>query len=105
MGNFDTIQNCEQHFCKWIKVRLHQHGIHTDYHQNLKELLHRHSEELDQMEQHIKPLKRWCQIKDECYGLAGDMDDVATFDEPQIKELMEKIAFEGQILLLTMQDS
>ena len=101
--NINIIHNCEELFSKWLKVRLGNKGISINGNGDLSELLNSHEQELAYVKQHIKPLQRWNKIKTECYSLTSELNGTANSDDNYAK-LVEKTAFEGQILWLTLQE-
>ncbi|NJN24632.1 MAG: hypothetical protein HC819_00840 [Cyclobacteriaceae bacterium] len=100
--NISIIHNCEQHFSEWLKCRLSEKGIADYDYDNLTEVLRHHEKTLGEIRQHIKPLLKWNKIKDECYLLSTKLNGSADSDEYTMS-LMEKTAFEGQVLWLTLQ--
>ena len=101
--NINIIYNCEKLFSDWMKVRLGEKGISISNNKNLSVLLFSHEYELDNFKQHLKPLQKWNKNKDECYRLSTKLNGTAENDE-QLATLIEKTAFEGQILWLTLQE-
>jgi hypothetical protein len=101
--NINTIQNCEKHFYIWLKARLKEMGVSVDQQQNLSDILLNYEFELDIIKQHLKPLQRWCQIKDECISLTVQLNGKAQSEE-NLVEMVEKTAIEGQVLWLTLQE-
>lgn len=97
--NINIIHNCETLFSNWLLVRLGKIGISLKDTCGLSELLNGHDQELANLKQHIKPLRRWNKSKDDCYSLTAK----STVDEHH-SELVEKTAFEGQILWLTLRE-
>lgn len=102
--NISIIRNCEDHFCDWLKNQLGNNGILTDDQVGLTEILSNHENELDSVRQHLKPIKRWNKVKDECFGLSSRLNGNGESND-KLSVLVEKTAFEGQILWLTIQDS
>ena len=100
--NINIIHNCEELFSKWLLARLGNKGISINGIGGLSELLNSHEQELSDIKQHIKPLRKWNKIKDECYSLTAKLNGAANIND-QYAELIEKTAFEGQILWLTLQ--
>ncbi len=101
--NIDIIHNCEERFYNWLKVRLTSQGISPDDQNDLSELLEHYSNELASFRQHLKPLLKWNKVKDECYEMSSALNGHAEQNE-DLKELIEKTAFDGQILWLTFQE-
>lgn len=101
--NIDIIHNCEERFYNWLKSRLIDHGIKLHDENNLSGLLEHYEAELSSFKQHLKPLLKWNRIKDECYNMNERMNGRAKSDE-FLNNLVEKTAFEGQILWLTFQE-
>lgn len=101
--NINVIHNCEELFTNWLKVRLENKGISISENDKLSELLICHENEFTYLKQHIKPLLKWNKIKDECYNLTTKLNGTAKKDK-QLVRLIEKTAFEGQILWLTLQE-
>jgi hypothetical protein len=97
------IHNCEEHFYNWLKFRLLQKGILVDKLSTLTDILVNHEKELIALKQHIKQLKKWNRIKDEFYKLNTRLNGDGENDE-YLQSLIEKVAFEGQILWLTIQE-
>jgi len=102
--NISIIHNCENHFCDWLKIRLVDQGIPINIKYGLSEILLKHESELEFVRQHIKPIKKWNNSKDECYNLSSKLNGRGSNDD-HLLVLIEKTAFEGQILWLTIQDS
>lgn len=102
--NIGIIHNCEDHFCDWLKNQLGQNGININDQVGLTEILTNHENRLDSVRQHLKPIMRWNKIKDECFDLSSRLNGNGEGND-QLKALVEKTAFEGQILWLTIQDS
>ena len=101
--NINIIYNCEELFSDWMKVRLGEKGISISNSESLSVLLFSHEFELVNFKQHIKPLQMWNRNKDECYKLSTKLNGTAENDE-LLAALIEKTAFEGQILWLTLQE-
>lgn len=101
--NINIIHNCEEHLCNWLKIRLVEKGVSVDHKADLTEILEHHTEELDTLRQHIKPLKKWNSIKNRCYSMSTKLNGYAEQDE-ELGNLIEKAAFEGQILWLTIKE-
>ena len=101
-NNISIIHNCEKHFFDWLKFRLNEKGVTIHCNTNLTDVLLNHGNELEELRQHLKPLNRWNKFKNECFLLSERLNGSAESDEYLI-ELMEKTAFEGQILWLTFQ--
>jgi hypothetical protein len=99
----DIIHNCERHFYEWLKVLVHEKGIDPEKHKNLSEILKLIENNSQDYKQHIKPLIKWDKTKNECYILSDKLNGSAENDE-ELSELIEKTAFEGQILCLTLRD-
>ena len=102
--NINIIHNCEDHFSDWLRQQLNSHGILLNKQIGLTEMLSVHERELESVKQHLKPIKKWNAIKDECYAMSTRLNGGGEQDE-QLSVLVEKTAFEGQILWLTIQDS
>jgi len=101
--NISIIHNCENHFYSWLTSRLSGMGVSIDNQQNLSDMLLHHERELIVIKQHLKPLQKWSRTKDECLVLSSTLNGNAETDE-FLGELLEKTAFEGQILWLTLQE-
>ena len=97
------IHSCEELFSKWLKSRLENKGIPISNSEHLSELLINYEKELANINQQIKPLQKWNKVREECVELTAKMNGEARNDE-HISKLIEKTAFEGQILWLTFQD-
>ena len=101
--NINIINNCEELFSDWMKVRLGEKGISISNSENLSVLLFSHEYELANFKQHIKPLQEWNKNKDACYKLSTKQNSTTENDE-LFAALSEKTAFEGQILWLTLRE-
>lgn len=101
--NIDIIQNCEERFYNWLKTRLTDQGINLRQQPNLSEILENYQKELSVYRQHLKPLLKWNRVKDECVALNKKLNGHAENDQI-LSELIEKTAFDGQILWLTFQE-
>lgn len=101
--NIDIIHNCEDRFFNWLKIKLACQGISADDFRNLSELLECHEKELVHFHQHLKPLKKWNQTRLECDKLNASLNGNAENDE-YLAGLLERTAFEGQVLWLTFQE-
>jgi len=101
--NINIICNCEELFSDWLKVRLGEKGISIGKSENLSTLLISHEHELANFNQHIKPLQKWNKRKNECYKLSSELNGNSEYNELFVA-LMEKTAFEGQVLWLTLQE-
>ena len=101
--NIDIIHNCEERFYNWLKYRLNENGIELNEQPNLSNILEQYQTELITFKQHLKPLLKWNKVKDECFKLNARLNDHADNDE-YLNDLIEKTAFEGQILWLTFQE-
>jgi len=101
--NIDIIHNCEERFYKWLRSRLLDHGIKLQDQQDLSHLLESHEGELQIFKQHLKPLLKWNQVKDECYKMNARLNGHAQHDE-YLNQLIEQTAFDGQVLWLTFQE-
>jgi len=101
--NIGIIHNCEERFYNWLKSRLSDHGINQLDQADLSGLLELYEGELSGFKQHLKPLLKWNRIKNECYDLNDRLNGSAMNDE-SLNNLVEKTAFEGQILWLTFQE-
>ena len=101
--NISIIHNCEEHLFNWLKIRLHDHGVLTLDHNCLSDILSNYEKDLEFLRQHIKTIKKWNQIKEECYSLSSEMNGSGDNDE-HLQGLIEKAAFEGQVLWLTIQE-
>lgn len=102
--NISIIHNCENHFCDWLRNQLGSHGVLIKGKVGLTEILTNHENELNSVRQHLKPIKKWNITKDECYSLSSRLNGNGENDD-RLGILVEKTAFEGQILWLTIQDS
>lgn len=102
-NSIHIIHNCEKHFFELLRSYLVERGIVLDHQENLSDVLAHYERALDTIKQHLKPLQRWNKTKDECYALSLKLNGNAEKDEYLI-DLMEKTAFEGQILWLTLQE-
>jgi hypothetical protein len=101
--NIDVIHNCEERFYNWLKVHLSENGMYRQEQSNLSGILENYETELSTFRQHLKPLLRWNKIKEECYTLTTRLNGQADNDD-YLRGLIEKTAFEGQILWLTFQE-
>ena len=101
--NINIIHNCEERFYNWLKSRLDEHGINLQDQSNLSGLLEHYENELSTFKQHLKPLLKWNRTKDECYKMNEQLNGHAGQDQ-FLNDLIEKTAFEGQILWLTFQE-
>ncbi len=101
--NINIIHSCEEHFFELLKLRLGEQGISIEDSMSLSEILQLYSKQLDSLRQHIKPLLKWDKVKDECYSLSNKMNGSGKRDE-YLQSLIEKVAFEGQVLRLTIHD-
>ncbi len=101
--NFDIIHNCEERFFNWLVFKLSCQGILPGDQTDLSDLLEHYEEDLISYRQHIKPLVRWNKVKDACYDFNASLNGYAENDEDLI-DLLEKTAFEGQVLWLTFQE-
>ena len=101
--NLGIIHNCEELFSKWLKARLENRGIPITNGEQLSELLINYEHELANLKQQIKPLQKWNKIREECVELKTTINGGVGNDE-HLSKLIEKTAFEGQILWLTFQD-
>jgi hypothetical protein len=101
--NIDIIHNCEERFFNWLQLKLSCQGITPGDQTDLSELLDHHEGDLDNFRQHLKPLVRWSKVKDVCYEMSYDLNGQAESDE-DLLDLLEKTAFEGQVLWLTFQE-
>ena len=102
--NIHIVHNCEEHLLNWLKIILRDHGIVVNDSSNLTEVLAKYEKELDSLRQHIKPLKKWNKIKNECYSLYTKLNGNGENDE-LFFTLSERAAFEGQILWLTIREN
>jgi hypothetical protein len=101
--NIDIIHNCEERFFNWLLLKLSVQGITPGVQNDLSELLDHHEGDLTSFRQHLKPLVRWNKVKDACYEMSYDLNGHAESDE-DLLDLLEKTAFEGQVLWLTFQE-
>jgi hypothetical protein len=101
--NIDVIHNCEQRFYNWLKFHLSSHGVYGIDQSDLSGILQHYEGELTMFKQHLKPLLKWNKIKEECYTLNTQLNGRAETDE-NLQKLIEKTAFEGQVLWLTFQE-
>jgi hypothetical protein len=101
--NIDIIHNCEERFFNWLLLKLSCQGIAPVDQTDLSELLEHYEGELVDFRQHLKPLVRWNRVKDACVELSYDLNGQAENDE-DLLDLLEKTAFEGQVLWLTFQE-
>lgn len=102
--NISIIHNCEDHLFNWLKIRMSEHGISFDQQSNLTEVLCNYESELSFLRQHIKQIQQWNKIKEECYSLSSELNGYGEQDE-NFMNLVEKVAFDGQILWLTIQEN
>lgn len=100
--NINIIHNCEVHFHDWLISRLAENGILVQSQENLSVVLTNHGNSVDAIGQHLKPLQKWNKSKDECYSLSVKLNGKAE-NNKYLADLMERTAFEGQILWLTLQ--
>ncbi len=103
LRNIDIIHNCEDRFFNWLKYELACQGVSAEDFKDLSELLTHHEAELIHFRQHLKPLKKWDKTRLECYALSSSLNGSAEKDEDHLS-LLEKTAFEGQVLWLTIQE-
>ena len=101
--NIDIIHNCEERVYNWLKARLTDQGIKLFEQPNLSGILEHYQSELSGYRQHLKPQVKWNRVKDECFELNNKLNGHADNDQ-YLSELIEKTAFEGQILWLTFQE-
>lgn len=101
--NINAIHSCEEYFYNWLKIRLVEEGISIDDQFYLSDLLINHEKDLTVLKQHLKPLQRWNRMKDECYNHSKILNGNVEKDE-LFARLIEKTAFEGQILWLTLKE-
>ena len=101
--SINVIHNCERHFYEWLKLRLYKKGIILNNQDDLSIVLSQHENSLDELKQHLKPLLKWDKIKNECYVLSASLNGSADNDGYFVG-LIEKAAFEGQILWLTLEE-
>ncbi len=101
--NIDIIHNCEERFYNWLKARLNDQGVNLREQPSLSIILDHYQGQLTVYRQHLKPLQKWNRVKDECYQLSNKLNGNADKDQ-YLSELLEKTAFEGQILWLTFQE-
>ena len=101
--NINIIHNCEKHFFNWLTIRLMEMGVTIESQHDLSEILLNHEKELGLIHQHLKPLQKWSRIKDECFSRSSQLNGNAESDE-YLGELLEKTAFDGQVLWLTLQE-
>jgi len=101
--NISIIHNCENHFYHWLKLRLLQNGVTVDDHCTLTDILINHEKELVALKQHIKQLQKWNKVKEECFSLTTKLNGDGESDD-HLQFLIEKAAFEGQVLWLTIQE-
>jgi len=101
--NISIIHNCEDHLFNWMKIKLKEHGFSINEQHNLSDILFAFENRMDFLRQHIKSIKKWNKIKDECYSLSSRLNGSAEGDE-RLNNLVEQAAFEGQILWLTIQE-
>lgn len=101
--HIDIIHNCETRFYNWLKFRLGEKGILMSDRCDLSELLVNYENELNTYRQQIKPLQKWDKIKCECYELGSSLNGHAD-DDIAFAKLVEKTAFDGQVLWLTFQE-
>lgn len=101
--NISIIHSCEEHLFNWLKMKLVEHGISIPDEQSLSDILSTYENKLEFLRQHIKPIQKWNKVKDECYSLSAGLNGNAEHDD-QLMVLIERAAFEGQVLWLTLQE-
>lgn len=101
--NINIIHNCEERFYNWLKSKLSGKGINFIEQPNLSDLLEHYERELLSDNQHLKPLQKWDKVKNECLGQSTRLNGQADQNRDLV-DLIERTAFEGQILWLTFQE-
>ena len=101
--NLSIIHNCEEYLLNWLKEKMNEQGIAPSNQGNLSDLLTCHEEALTFLNQHIKPIKKWISTKRE-YERLSATERPDENSEEQLSTLGEKVAFEGQVLWLTIQE-
>jgi hypothetical protein len=101
--NINIIHNCEERFYNWLKSKLSEKGINFIEQPSLSDLLEHYERELLSDNQHLKPLQKWDKVKNECLGQSRRLNGQADQNHDLV-DLIERTAFEGQILWLTFQE-
>lgn len=82
---------------------MQKHGIQINQRSNLTEILFNHENQMSFLNQHLKQIQQWNKIKEECYDLSTRaLNDYK--DDERLENLVEKAAFDGQVLWMTIQD-
>jgi hypothetical protein len=102
--NISIIHNCEEHLFDWLKIRMSEHGISINQQSNLTEVLSDYENEMSFLSQHLKQIQKWNKTKEECYSLSEKLNGFGEEDE-KLMYMIERVAFEGQILWLTIQEN
>ena len=80
-----------------------ERGIAIDQLNNLTDILRKYESELFFLHQHIKQIQKWNEVKEECYELSSELNGYGEQDD-RLSNLVEKVAFDGQVLWLTIQE-
>lgn len=90
------ISHCEKLFTEWLCKKLSQagHSMQTDA--DLSEILLKYEKKCSGDQQHVKPLLSWNDKRCFCLNQIKN----GQYDK-DLQYLLEKTAFEGQVLLLT----
>jgi len=96
------IHHCEDLFKEWLSLKLSDMGIPVNTSTALSDILNRYGNKMKKNQQHLRPLLRWDQRKNECYKLEELLSRKDNGSQHQ--QLIETTAFEGQILWLTIKN-
>jgi hypothetical protein len=94
------ISQCEKLFIEWLCHKLSQAGHSIKGDSDLSEILVNYEKKCNGDQQHLKPLLSWNDKR--CLCLDQLKNDQSVPDK-ELKYLLEKTAFEGQVLLLTFK--
>ena len=83
---------------------MHRHGIKINQKSNLTEILFNYQNQMSFLNQHLKQIRQWNEIKEECYDLSSR--NLHDYDQDErLERLVEKVAFDGQVLWMTIQEN
>ncbi len=102
--HISTINFCENLFCTWVKNELRKVGVELNGEIEFSEILSRYTKEFQSENQHIKPLVRWNENKKRCVNLSSKKN-LVNGDFKNYESLLEKTAFDGQVLWLTLKNN
>ncbi len=102
MKYIDIIHTCEDLFSEWLIKRLKLIGREVSRDLAFSDILSIYENELSIDQQHIKPLMKWNEHKTKCYSYTTDK---MNGNSKNIQDFMEKTAFDGQVLWLTLQEN